>query len=83
MAITAGAVAPLLVNTAAHAATSSAEVTVVHGIPKTPADVYLDGKLALKDFLLGTVTKPIALAPGSYSVAIRPHAASSTSTPIL
>ena len=56
---------------------------MVHGIPKTPADVYLDGKLALKDFLLGTVTKPIALAPGSYSVAIRPHAASSTSTPIL
>ena len=83
LAVTAGAVAPLLVNTAAHASTSAAEVTVVHGIPKTPVDVYLDGKLALNDFVFGTVTKPIALVPGSYSVAIRPHAASSTSSPIL
>ena len=83
LAITAGVVAPLLVNTAANASTSTAEVTVVHGIPKTPVDVYLDGKLALNDFVFGTVTKPIALAPGSYSVAIRPHAASSTSAPIL
>ena len=58
-------------------------MTVVHTIPKTPVDVYLDGKLALKDFVFGTVTKPIALAPGSYSVAIHPHAASSMSAPIL
>lgn len=83
VAITASTVAPLLVNTAAHASTASAEVTVVHGIPKTPVDVYLDGKLAFNDFVFGTVTKPIALAPGSYAVAIRPHAASSASTPIL
>lgn len=84
LAITAGAITPLLANTAAHAATSSAEVTVVHGIPKTPVDVYLDGKLALNDFVFGAVTKPIALAPGSYSVAIHPHGDSSTSTtPIL
>ena len=34
---------------------------MVHGIPKTPVDVYLDGKLALNDFVFGTVTKPIAL----------------------
>lgn len=67
----------------ADAATSSAEVTVVHGIPKTPVDVYLDGKLAFSDFVFGTLTKRIALAPGSYLVAIRPHGASSTSTPIL
>ncbi len=56
---------------------------MVHAIPKTPVDVYLDGNIALNDFVFGTVTKPIALAPGSYSVAIRPHAASSTSRPIL
>ena len=83
VAISAGAVAPVLFTTAAHASTPSAEVTVVHGIPKTPVDVYLNGKLVLKDFVFDTVTKPIALAPGSYSVAIRPHGASSTSMPIL
>jgi len=80
---TASAVSPLLVNTPAQATSSSADVTVVHGIPKTPVDVYLDGKLALNDFTFGTVTKPIALAPGSYSIAIRPHKASTKSKPIL
>lgn len=83
VAVTASAVAPLLMNSPAQAASSSAEVTVVHGIPKTPVDIYVDGKLALNDFTFGTVTKPIALAPGSYSIAVRPHKASAESKPIL
>ena len=83
VAVAAVAVSPQLAGNPAQAAVAPAVVTVVHAIPKTPVDVYLDGKLALNDFSFGTVTKPISLAPGSYSVAIRPHKASAMTKPIL
>ncbi len=83
VAITAGALAPLLVNTAAQAASVPAEVTVVHGIPKTPVDVYVNGKLTLPDFTFDKVAGPLALPAGTYAIAVRPHGASSTSAPIL
>jgi hypothetical protein len=87
----AGLVAPLLATTPAGAATSVrsatasnvAEVTVVHGIPKLPVDVYVDGKKALKDFTFRTVTPEIAFAPGVYKIAVRPYGASARSKPIL
>ena len=81
--ITAGAFAPLLVNTAAQAASVPAEVTVIHGIPNTPVDVYVNGKLTLPDFTFGKVAGPLALPAGSYAIAVRPHGAPSTSAPIL
>jgi hypothetical protein len=59
---------PLSVASAA----SSATVYVVHGIPKTPVDVYVDGKRALDDFQPGTSQGPVDLPAGPHKVAIFP-----------
>ena len=66
-ALAAGAVAAGTAGLAAMpaSAASTATVTVVHGIPKTPVDVYVDGKKALSDFTFKTVTDPISLPAGS------------------
>ena len=45
---------------------------VVHGIPKTPVDVYVDGARALDDFQPGTSKGPVALPAGPHKVAIFP-----------
>lgn len=71
---------------AANAAPGDALVTVIHGIPKTPVDVYVDdaaaaGAPALANFQPGTVTAPIALAPGAHQVTI--FAAGSKVNPVL
>ncbi|MEV4411841.1 DUF4397 domain-containing protein [Catellatospora sp. NPDC049609] len=50
----------------AHAATS--KVSVVHGIPATPVDVYVNGKVTVKDFKPGDVAGPLDLAEGSYDI---------------
>jgi len=75
--------APLVAAAPASATTGNAEVSVVHGIPNTPVDVYVDGKRVLHDFKFGSVAGPLSLHPGKYSVAIRPDNASSKSKPIL
>ncbi|MFZ1062405.1 MAG: DUF4397 domain-containing protein [Acidimicrobiales bacterium] len=67
----------------AQAAVAKAEVTVVHGIPNTPVDVYANGKILLNDFVFGKVAGPVALTPGKYTLAIRPHGAAASTTPIL
>ncbi len=64
-------------------AASTATVTVVHGIPETPVDVYVDGKRALSDFTFKTVTDPIELPAGSHDIEVRPAGAASGSKPIL
>ncbi len=80
-----GLVAPLAAAAPAGAspAVRDAEVTIVHGIPKTPVDVYVDGVKALTDFRFGTVTPELAFKPGTYHIAIRPWKASRRSAPIL
>ncbi len=67
----------------ASAATGTATVTVVHGIPDTAVDVYVDGAKALPDFTFKTVTPPISLPVGSHAIAVRPAGAAASSTPIL
>jgi len=67
----------------AGAAAGNATVTVVHGIPNTPVDVYANGTKILSDFTFKTVTSPLSLPAGSYAIAVRKAGASATSTPIL
>lgn len=70
-ALGAVAVVPLALASPAFAQnTGGAEVRVLHGIPGTPVDVYVDGELALDDFEPGTTTEDLALAAGSYEVAV-------------
>lgn len=53
----------------AHAAGTS-QVSVVHGIPGQPVDVYVNGKKTLSDFKPSTVAGPLQLAAGKYDIVI-------------
>lgn len=52
----------------AYAATS--KVSVVHGIPDTPVDVYVNGKKTLDNFKPGDVAGPLNLEEGDYDIAL-------------
>jgi hypothetical protein len=73
----------VVIGGAATAATSTAgdaHVTVVHGIPNTPVDVYVNGTDVLPDFKFGTVSPTLSVPPGTYAVAVK---AAGTSTTLL
>ena len=64
----------------ASAMNGDATVTVVHGIPDTPVDVYVNSKDVLPDFKFGTVSPALSLPPGTYAVAVK---AAGTATTLL
>lgn len=47
-----------------------ATVTVVHGIPDTTADIWVDGDLTLDDFEPGVITDRLALPAGEHTIAL-------------
>jgi len=49
---------------------TDARLTVVHGIPDTPVDIYVNGAKTLENFQPNTVTDPIPLPSGSYNIEI-------------
>src|SRR3954466_7337376 len=49
---------------------ASSQVSVVHGIPGTPVDVYVNGKKTLPNFQPGKVAGPLTLPEGSYDLAL-------------
>jgi hypothetical protein len=67
----------------AMAASANASVTIVHGIPDTPVDVYANGNKILSDFMFKTVTSPLSLPAGSYAIAVRKAGSAADSTPVL
>ena len=66
---TAGAL--VLLATPATAA-DNATVSVLHGVPATPVDVYANGQRLIDDFQPGTLTDPLQLPAGSYDLALYP-----------
>ncbi|GAA4693997.1 DUF4397 domain-containing protein [Pseudonocardia yuanmonensis] len=65
-------------------AQETGSVHVVHGIPDTPVDVYVDGQRALDDFAPGTAAGPVDLPAGSRTVALFPaDAADGSGQPLL
>jgi hypothetical protein len=56
---------------AAQSGSGDGTVTVVHGVPDLPVDVYVNGEPTLTGFQPGTVTDPIELPAGSYELAVR------------
>jgi hypothetical protein len=58
-----------LAATPAHAAGPS-KVSVVHGIPGQPDDVYVNGAKTLNNFQPSTVAGPLDLAAGKYDIVI-------------
>ncbi|WP_341719433.1 DUF4397 domain-containing protein [Micromonospora sp. FIMYZ51] len=70
-----GAVAALTlvgtgIATATPAYAASSKVSVVHGIPDTPVDVYVNGEKTLENFAPGDVAGPLDLAEGAYDIAL-------------
>ncbi|MFC4145620.1 DUF4397 domain-containing protein [Micromonospora mangrovi] len=49
---------------------ASSKVSVVHGIPDTPVDVYVNGKKTLDNFKPGDVAGPLSLPAGDYDIAL-------------
>lgn len=78
------ALAALVLSGSPADAAGTASVSVVHGIPNTPVNVFVNGKSTLADFKPGAVAGPLQLAPGTYKVTI--FAASNTKgtgTPVI
>ncbi|MEU4564641.1 DUF4397 domain-containing protein [Actinoplanes sp. NPDC023936] len=51
-------------------AKANSTVTVVHGIPGQPVDVYVNGKKTVPDFQPGKVAGPLSLPAGQYDIAL-------------
>jgi uncharacterized protein DUF4397 len=52
------------------AAADASKVSVVHGIPGQPVDVYVNGNKTLDNFAPATVAGPLDLAAGTYDVVL-------------
>lgn len=79
-----GAVVALGSAVPATAATQdTAQLSVLHAIPDTPVDVYVNGERTLDDFQPGTLAGPLSLPAGNYEVALTAPDAADASAPIL
>ena len=77
------AVAAALFGALPASAADTGTVYVVHGIPKLPVDVYVNGTKTLDNFEPGTVAGPLDLPAGKYDVAITAADATDASKPLL
>lgn len=64
-------------------AADQAQLSVLHGVPDTVVDVYVNGELTLDDFTPGTLAGPLELPAGSYDLAITAPDAADASAPII
>lgn len=62
---------------------TTADLYVLHAVPATPVDVYVNGTLTLDDFQPGALAGPLDLAAGSYTVAITAADAADDSAPVI
>ncbi|HEY8588235.1 MAG TPA: DUF4397 domain-containing protein [Naasia sp.] len=62
---------------------SSADLSVLHAVPDTPVDVYVNGELTLDDFEPGDLAGPLDLPAGTYTVAITAPDAADDSEPVI
>lgn len=69
--------------TAASAAAGDATLSVLHAVPATTVDVYLDGAKALDDFAPGTMAGPMSVPAGAHTLAITASDATDDSKPII
>ena len=77
------ALAAVGLGSPAGAQDATGTVTVIHGVPGVTVDVYVNGDLTLEDFAPETVTDPLELPAGDYTVDIREAGADSAAAPII
>jgi hypothetical protein len=68
---------------AANAQSGNASVTVVHGVPGLTVDVYVNDELTLEDFEPGTITDPLSLPAGEYTIDVREAGAEASADPAI
>ena len=78
-----GAAAAFSAVPASAADTDTAKLSVLHGVPDTPVDVYVNGTLTLDDFMPGELAGPLDLPGGNYQLAITAADAADASAPII
>jgi Domain of unknown function (DUF4397) len=79
-----GAAGALVLLATPATAADTATVSILHAVPDTPVDVYVNGDRLLDDFQPGTLTDPQQLPAGSYDLAVFPaDAADGSGTPLL
>ncbi len=69
-----------ILATATSAAPGPASVSVLHGIPGVPVDVYVNDALTLTNFLPKDTAGPLALPAGTYSIQVFSHIAAPPAT---
>jgi hypothetical protein len=80
-----GSIAAILALAAvpAQADEHQASLSVLHGVPDLVVDVWVNGELTLDDFEPGEPAGPLALDPGTYTVAITAADATDDSAPAI
>ncbi|HET7414606.1 MAG TPA: DUF4397 domain-containing protein [Arthrobacter sp.] len=63
--------------------TDTAALSVLHGVPDTPVDVYVNGELTLDDFAPGELAGPLELPAGDHELAITAADAADASEPVI
>lgn len=77
------AVALLVPAAVAGAQEGNANVSVVHGVPGLTVDVYVNDDLTLEGFEPGTITDPLSLPAGDYTIDVREAGADPSSDPAI
>src|SRR3954451_12135001 len=79
-----GAAGALVLLATPATAADTATVSILHAVPDTPVDVYVNGQRLIDDFQPGTLTDPMQLPSGSYDLALSPaDAADGSGAPLL
>jgi hypothetical protein len=77
---TVGAAAPAQASSGSD---DEATVSIVHAVPNTPVDVYVNHHRLLNDFQPGTIAGPLQLEHGTYTVSITAATATNDSHPVI
>jgi hypothetical protein len=72
-----------LAGPAAADTAENASLSVLHGVPDTPVDVWVDDERTLDDFQPGDLAGPLDLPAGTYTVAITATDAGDASQPVI
>jgi hypothetical protein len=82
--LTAGALAAVGAAVPAQAnQNEDATVSIVHAVPNTPVDVYVNHHRLLNDFQPGTIAGPLQLPSGGYTVTITAATAKNDRHPVI
>jgi hypothetical protein len=80
--LTLGLAAPAQAAPATHHPATT-KLSVLHAVPDTPVDVYLNHKKVLDDFQPGTLAGPLKVKAGTYTVTIAAATAKNDHKPVI